>query len=75
MRAYYYFALAKRYGGVPIIDVVQKYPEQSIEELQVHRNTEEDTWNFIGKDLNEAISAAARTSGALKGPTNMWPPP
>lgn len=55
LRAYYYFALAKRYGGVPIINVVQKYPEQSIEELQVHRNTEEDTWNFIGKDLDEAI--------------------
>jgi hypothetical protein len=56
LRAYYYFALAKRYGGIPLIDVVQKYPEQTIEELQVHRNTEEETWNFIGKDLDKAIA-------------------
>lgn len=56
LRAYYYFALAKRYGGIPIVDMVQKYPEQTIEELQVHRHTEEETWNFIGKDLDQAIS-------------------
>jgi hypothetical protein len=56
LRAYYYFALAKRYGGIPIVDVVQKYPEQTIEELQMHRNTEEETWNFIGKDLDQAIA-------------------
>lgn len=62
LRAYYYFALAKRYGGVPIVDVVQKYPEQSIAELQVHRNTEEETWNFIGKDLDQAIALLPGTS-------------
>lgn len=62
LRAYYYFALAKRYGGIPIVDVVQKYPEQTIEELQVHRNTEEETWNFIGKDLDQAISLLPATS-------------
>ncbi len=62
LRAYYYFALAKRYGGVPIVETVQKYPEQSIEELQVHRNTEEETWNFIGKDLDQAIALLSGTS-------------
>ena len=62
LRAYYYFALAKRYGGIPIVDVVQKYPEQTIEELQVHRNTEEETWNFIGKDLDKAITLLSGTS-------------
>ncbi|MBO9204470.1 MULTISPECIES: RagB/SusD family nutrient uptake outer membrane protein [Niastella] len=62
LRAYYYFALAKRYGGVPIVEVVQKYPEQTIAELQVHRNTEEETWNFIGKDLDKAIALLPATS-------------
>jgi hypothetical protein len=62
LRAYYYFALAKRYGGVPIVEVVQKYPEQSIGELQVHRNTEEETWNFISKDLDRAIALLSGTS-------------
>jgi hypothetical protein len=54
LRAYYYFALAKRYGGVPIVNTVQKYPEQSVEELQIPRNTEEEIWNFIGEDLDKA---------------------
>ena len=62
LRAYYYFALAKRYGGVPIIKVVQNYPEQSIQELQVPRNKEEDVWNFIGSDLDSAYAMLGETS-------------
>lgn len=62
LRAFYYFALAKRYGGVPIIKVVQKYPQQSIEELQVPRNTEEETWNFIGEELDSAYSMLPETN-------------
>jgi hypothetical protein len=53
-RAFFYFALAKRYGGVPIIKTVQNYPQQSIEELKVPRNKEEDVWTFIGEDLDKA---------------------
>jgi len=55
-RAYFYFALAKRYGGIPIIRKVQHYPEQSLEELQVHRDKEVDVWNFIGDDLDSAYN-------------------
>ncbi|MXV52911.1 RagB/SusD family nutrient uptake outer membrane protein [Pedobacter sp. HMF7647] len=62
LRAYYYFALAKRYGGVPIITSVQNYPEQSIEELQVHRSKEDEVWEFIGKDLDQAYSMMPETS-------------
>ncbi|GAO42565.1 hypothetical protein FPE01S_01_15800 [Flavihumibacter petaseus NBRC 106054] len=64
LRAYYYFALAKRYGGVPLIAVTQNYPDQSIEELQVPRNTEEDTWNFIGNDCDQAIAMLPETNVA-----------
>lgn len=53
-RAYFYFALVKRYGGIPIIDKVQNYPQQTIEELQVPRNKEVDVWKFIGTDLDSA---------------------
>ncbi|TZF85069.1 RagB/SusD family nutrient uptake outer membrane protein [Pedobacter sp. BS3] len=53
-RAFFYFALVKRYGGVPIVTTVQNYPQQSIEELQMHRDKEEDVWNFIGEDLDKA---------------------
>lgn len=54
-RAYYYFGLVKRYGGVPIITTVQNYPEQSLEELKVSRNKEDEVWTQIGADLDKAI--------------------
>lgn len=62
LRAYYYFALAKRYGGVPLVKTVQNYPEQSISELQVPRNTEQETWDFIGADLDTAYQELGETS-------------
>lgn len=61
-RAFFYFALAKRYGGVPIISTVQNYPQQSIEELKVHRNKEEELWTFIGEDLDKAYEMMAGSS-------------
>ena len=39
LRAYYYFGLVKRYGGVPIIDTVQD-PTAGPEVLNVPRSTE-----------------------------------
>jgi hypothetical protein len=70
LRAYYYFALAKRYGGIPIIRTVQNYPQQSIEDLQVHRDKEEDVWNFIGDDLDSAWNTMAATS--VSGRANKY---
>ncbi len=57
IRAYTYFALAKRYGGVPIIQRVLNYPDESIEELQVPRSSEEETWDAIASDFDYAIAA------------------
>ncbi|MBN9381229.1 MAG: RagB/SusD family nutrient uptake outer membrane protein [Chitinophagaceae bacterium] len=62
LRAYYYFALAKRYGGIPIIKNVQNYPQQSIKDLQVPRDKEEDVWNFIGDDLDSAWNTMPATN-------------
>lgn len=56
MRAFQYFAMVKRYGGIPIIDKVQNFPEQSIEELKVPRNSEQDVYDFIASELDMAIS-------------------
>jgi len=63
LRAYYYFALAKRYGGVPIITTVQN-PGSPLEELQVHRDKEEATWNFIGDELDLGYQMMGETSQA-----------
>lgn len=54
LRAYFYFGLAKRYGGVPIVTEVQD-PLAGAELLNVSRNTEYDTWKFIHDDLQFAI--------------------
>ena len=71
MRAYNYFAMAKRYGGMPIIETVQNFPEQSIEELQVSRNTEQEMYDFIEQDLNKAIELLPETSPA-RGRVNKY---
>lgn len=56
LRAYTYLALAKRYGGVPILTRVETYPQESLAELKVPRSSEQATWDFIGSDLDTAIS-------------------
>jgi hypothetical protein len=53
-RAYIYFALAKRYGGVPIIKELQTY-EGEVENLKVPRSTEKETWDFVLKECDLAI--------------------
>ena len=53
LRAFYYFGLAKRYGGVPIIKEVQD-PTVPVDSLEVSRSTEYDTWKFIYEDLKFA---------------------
>lgn len=69
-RAFFYFGLAKRYGGVPIVTTAQQYPQTSIEELQVHRDKEEDLWNFIGQDLDKAFELMPATS--VRGRANKY---
>ena len=53
IRAYYYFAMVKRYGGVPILKEPQEYTGD-IEVLKVPRNTEKECYDFIAEDLDEA---------------------
>jgi len=45
MKAYNYYALAKRYGGVPLITETQDF--DNVEGLYVPRNTEEETWDYV----------------------------
>ena len=63
IRAVTYFALVKRYGGVPIVDKVLTKPEQtinelsaSIEELKIPRSSEEKVYDMIGDDLDYAFT-------------------
>jgi starch-binding outer membrane protein, SusD/RagB family len=56
VRAYYYFSLAKRYGGVPLITTVQNFTGSNLAELQVARNTEKDIYDFVSKECDEAAA-------------------
>ncbi|MDB5121799.1 MAG: Starch-binding associating with outer rane [Sphingobacteriales bacterium] len=62
LRAYTYFALVKRYGGVPLIKTVQDFPAQSIDELQVPRSSEQEAYDFIAEDCDKAFNLLGATS-------------
>jgi hypothetical protein len=62
LRGVTYFALAKRYGGVPLVDEVLNYPEMEIEECQIPRSSEEDVYNHIASDFDKAISLLPETN-------------
>jgi hypothetical protein len=62
IRAYYYFAMVKRYGGVPIIKNVQYYTGENLSELQVPRDKEADVYDFISSDLDSAALLLEETN-------------
>ncbi len=56
IRADIYFAMAKRYGGVPIIDEAQPLPAGDISEVMVPRATEKATYDFVMAEFDLAIA-------------------
>lgn len=62
IRSYTYFALARRYGGVPITDQVLHFENGNVEPLQLPRKSEEETYDFILKDLDDAIAVMPEQS-------------
>lgn len=51
LRAYYYYDLVNTFGGVPLIDKFLEFGEYN-----VPRSTREETFAFIEKDLEKAIT-------------------
>jgi hypothetical protein len=71
-RAFTYFALVKRYGGVPLIDSVIDYPASvDMEGTYIYRASEEAIWDFIASDLDYAIANLPENSPA-KGRVNKY---
>lgn len=57
VRAFVYYSLVKRYGGVPILDKVVDYPNTvGFEATKLYRDSEEATWDFIASDLDLAYT-------------------
>lgn len=59
LRAFYYFGLVKRYGGVPIVKEVLD-PTADLATLQQPRNTELECWRFIHDDLAFAMEHGSK---------------
>lgn len=55
-RAAHYYAMVRSYGGVPIVEKAESYVDLSEEELLKPRSTEKECYDFIAKDLDNAIS-------------------
>lgn len=55
IRATVFYTMAKRFGGIPLVTKLIQYPG-STEEMEVPRASEEETWDQILKDFDEAAS-------------------
>jgi len=64
IRAYIYFALARRYGGVPIIEKVGSLDDES--SLYIDRSTEVDTWKYVLKCCDEAAARLGEGNGLAR---------
>ena len=75
IRAYYYFASVRMYGGVPIVtETLDKYygTDQQDEKLYVKRSTEKETWDFVLSELDDAIALLPETRSSGKYRATKW---
>lgn len=70
LRAYVYFQLVKRYGGMPLIEEPQSVTLGDESNLWVARASHEETYDFILKDLDDAIAGLPETS--IAGRANKY---
>jgi len=70
IRAYDYFQMVKRYGGVPIIRTPQTFTGNNLAELQVPRNTEKEVYDFVISNLDSAVLLLPETN--IKGRVNKY---
>lgn len=70
LRAFMYFEMVKRYGGVPLITEPQDI-DASLEELYVSRNSEKEIYDFIASEIDDIVDAlpAAYSSEDFGRPT------
>ena len=61
VRAMVFYAMAKRFGGVPLVKHVIAYPD-SASRLEVPRSSEEETWDAVLADFDTAAMYLPATS-------------
>lgn len=71
MRAYVYFTLVQRYGGVPLVKQVNQLPESGDpSELYQARDKAADIFNFIETEMEEAIGMMSTDASVYR--FNKW---
>ncbi|MDD3077698.1 MAG: RagB/SusD family nutrient uptake outer membrane protein [Paludibacter sp.] len=61
VRATVFTAMAKRFGGIPLVTKVIQYPADA-SDLEVPRSSEKDTWDQILADYDKAVELMKPTS-------------
>jgi hypothetical protein len=56
IRAFHYFLLVKRFGGVPLILEAQEYHPDRIDEWEVPRDKEQTVYDFILSEMDAIVS-------------------
>jgi starch-binding outer membrane protein, SusD/RagB family len=68
-RATVFYAMARRFGGAPLVTRVIKYPGDA--ELEVPRASEEETWDQVLADYNQAV-ALLQPASIERGMANKY---
>jgi hypothetical protein len=72
LRAFSYFEMVKRYGGVPIILEAQNPDTTPEEEYFPKRNTEKEVYDQVLKDVQLAYDLLPHRWSGQKGRANKW---
>ncbi len=70
VRAFVFSAMARRFGGIPLVTKVIPYPAES-NTLEVARSTEEETWDQVLADYDQAAELMQKNS-PKKGYSNKY---
>lgn len=70
VRATVFYAMARRFGGVPLVTKVIPYPAEQ-DQLEVPRASEEETWNQILADFDQA-AALLQPNSPKSGYSNKY---
>jgi hypothetical protein len=70
VRAFVFYAMAKRFGGIPLVTRVIEYPAAQ-DALEEPRATEEETWNQILADFDMA-ARLLRSQSPKRGYANKY---
>ena len=70
VRAYTFYQMARRFGGIPLVTHTIAYPAEA-DKLEVARSSEEETWDQICRDFDTATELLPETS-SLQGLPNKY---